>query len=177
MPQSFGAALAQPVGGSKFPAFELVGRLGKTHTGATLFDKPSVVHFGFTRCPVICPTTLYEMADRMNSLGASAADYNFIFITVDPERDTPAVLDEYLASFDERIIGLSGKSQHIQAIADWLGASYSKIETSSEDYTMDHSVNAFLITRGGIAVSTLYMGYGSKEAQTLTALSELLKVK
>ena len=176
-PQQFGTASAQSVSGARFPSFELVGRLGAKHTGATLFEKPSVVHFGFTRCPVICPTTLYEMAERMNSLGASAVDYNFIFITVDPERDTPDALDEYLNSFDDRIVGLSGKPEEVQKIAMWLGAQYSKVATSNGDYTMDHSANAFLVARGGVLVSSLYMGYGAKEAQTLSALSALLKIK
>lgn len=172
-----GEALAQPASISHIPAVELIDQHGVARTGALLFDRPSVVHFGFTQCPVICPTTLYEMAERMDSLGSASAAYNFIFITVDPERDTPSVLGDYLVSFDRRIIGLSGKAEQIQKVAQWLGATYAKIPTTGGDYTMDHTVNAFLISRGGGSISSLYMGHGAKEAQVMAALQELSKAK
>jgi protein SCO1/2 len=153
--------------------FELVDQQGRRITDADLKGKPSVIHFGFTRCPVVCPTTLYELAGHMRELGNLADDINFVFVTVDPARDTPSFLAEYIESFDRRIICLSGDPQQIAALASGLGAVYSRVETSGGDYTVEHSVNAFLLDAGWQTVSTLYMGDGSNEAKVLQVLRSL----
>jgi protein SCO1 len=155
------------------PSFELMDQHGRRFTQAELVAKPSVIHFGFTSCPVICPTTLYEVGTRMRELGPLADGINFVFVTVDPERDTVAHLKSYIESFDSRIVGLSGDKTQIGALAAWVGATFSKIENGTGDYTMDHSVNAFLIARGGKAVSPLYMGDNAKEQAVMQALRAL----
>ena len=97
----------------------------------------------------------------MRELGAIAEQINFVFVTVDPERDTPAYLAEYLSSFNSRIIGLTGVPDQVAALAGALGAVYSRIASADGDYTMDHSVNAFLIARDWQSVSSIYMGDGA----------------
>jgi protein SCO1 len=163
-------AVAQSPG---VPSFELIDQHGRRFTQAELLAKPSVVHFGFTSCPVICPTTLYEVGMRMRELGAAADRINFVFVTVDPERDTVAHLKTYIESFDRRIVGLSGDKTQIGALAAWVGATFSKIDTGMGDYTMDHSLNAFLIARGGQSVTPLYMGDHAKERAVMEALQAL----
>jgi protein SCO1 len=155
------------------PSFELRDQHGRQFSEAELLAKPSVIHFGFTRCPVICPTTLYELGQRMRELGPLADGINFVFVTVDPERDTPAHLKTYIESFDSRIVGLSGDNAQIGALAAWVGATFSKIDNGTGDYSMDHSVNAFLIARGGTAVTPLYMGDNAKEQAVMQALRAL----
>ncbi len=168
-------ALAQQSQSSGSPTFALIDQHGRPFTDRDLNAKPSVVHFGFTQCPVICPTTLYEVAARMRTLGPLADSVNFVFVTVDPARDTPAFLKAYIESFDNRIIGLSGDTAQISKLASWLGAAFARIETTKGDYTMDHAVNAFLIARGGRTFTPLYMGDGAKEGQVMQALQDLLK--
>lgn len=156
------------------PTFTLIDQHGRAITAADLGAKPSVIHFGFTRCPVICPTTLYELAGHMRELGPLADEINVLFVTVDPDRDTPSFLAEYIESFDRRIIGLSGDASQIAALAAHVGATYTKVPTSGDDYTMEHSVNAFLVEAGWRQVSLLYMGDGSSEAKVMQALRNLV---
>ena len=158
------------------PKFELVDQHGRRITDADLRAKPNVIHFGFTRCPVICPTTLYELAGYMRELGPLVDDINFIFVTVDPLRDTPSFMAEYMESFDRRIIGLSGGPTQIAALAAGLGAEFAKVPTSGNDYTMEHSVQAFLLETGWRNPSTIYMGDGSNEAKVLQVLRTLIEM-
>lgn len=137
---------------------------------AILGKKPSVVHFGFTHCPVICPTTLFEVSERMRELGPLADDIQFIFVTVDPERDTPEELGRYLASFDDRIIGLSGSASDIRALADALGASVTRQSLENGSYTYDHTIFAFLMARGWAKTGVLYMGGDARKERVLAQL-------
>lgn len=155
------------------PAFALVDQRGQPVDAARLGDKPSVVFFGFTRCPVICPTTLYEFAGRIKDLGSDAAAINFVFVSIDPERDTPAFLGEYLSSFDDRILGLTGDKGEVAKLASALGAVYAKVPTSDGDYTMDHSVNAFVVGADWRSVMPLYVGDGANEAKVVEILRAL----
>ncbi len=111
----------------------------------------------------------------MRELGPLADGINFVFVSVDPERDTPAHLKEYIASFDSRIIGLSGDPSQIAALAGWLGAEFSKVTSSNGDYIMEHTINAFLISKGGSSLTKIYMGNDSKEQQVLQALRDLAR--
>ncbi len=155
------------------PEFALVDQANRPITARDLASKPSVVHFGYTKCPAICPTTLAEVAARMRDLGPAASAVNFVFVTVDPAHDTPAVLAEYVASFDSRIIALSGPPDQIRALASGLGASFSRNDTADGDYSMDHSVAAFLVDRGWLKAGSLYMGVESSEARVMTELRRL----
>jgi protein SCO1 len=94
--------------------FKLVNQHGRGVVEADFRGKPTAWFFGFTHCPDVCPTTLMHMTKHLKSLGPDADKINAIFVTVDPERDTPEVLKEYLSSFDPRILGLTGSPEEIQ---------------------------------------------------------------
>lgn len=170
---SGGAVAAE---GAPGPAFSLVDQNGRRVTQADLSDRPVLLHFGFTSCPAICPTTLYEVAERMRELGPQqAARIHFVFVSVDPERDTPEMLKTFVGSFDERIIALSGSGEQVAALARGLGARFEKVPgTTDGDYTMDHSVNGYLLSRGWRQKGSLYFGADSRADKALGALRELI---
>ncbi|MGI9381814.1 MAG: SCO family protein [Methyloligellaceae bacterium] len=143
------------------PSFSLVDQHGKAVTEASLKGKPTVLHFGFTHCPVICPTTLYEVAGRMRDLGPVAGDIRFVFATVDPERDTVDVLKTYIENFDERIIGLTGTLDNVTQLAKGLGASFAKRPRKDGGYDFDHTIFAYLLDRDWKKVGVLYIGPGT----------------
>jgi protein SCO1/2 len=135
-------------------SFTLVDHTGATVTGETYRGKWLVMFFGFTHCPDICPTTLSKIANMMELLGQDAGKVQPLFITVDPERDTPEVLRDYVAAFDSRIVGLTGSTEQIGAIAK----SYSIISQRSgdgADYTIGHSTPIYLLDPNGFYISTL----------------------
>ena len=127
-----------------------------------LFGKPAVVHFGFTHCPDVCPAALDGTAHLMKRLGADAERMNFVFITVDPERDTAAVLKDYIAYFDKRIIGITGSEKAIAAIAKSFGTKYAK-RPYEDSYTMDHTIYAYLKDTAWKTVGTLYLGASANQ--------------
>ncbi len=166
------AAVAE--GKSAGPHFSLFDQNDKPVTDLSLQGRPTLVQFGFTRCPVVCPTTLYELAQIMEELGPVSDQINFVFVTVDPERDTSAVLKEYVGSFDERIIALTGSSSQIANLASGVGATFSKQPTAT-DYTMDHTVHAFLLDRHWTLAQTIYVGPDSDHVRFKAELQRLLK--
>lgn len=170
-----GGAAARADGAS--PKFRLTDQNGRAVTEQTLAGKPSVIHFGFTHCPVICPTTLYETAEHMKALGARSDQINFVFVSVDPARDTPDVLKAYIGSFDERIIGLTGDEGEVDALARALGASYERQKLPDGAYTMEHTVYAILMDRHWRSVGTLFMGYESSSKLVSGRLQSLLDAK
>jgi protein SCO1/2 len=133
-----------PIGGP----FRLTSHEGKPFTDADLKGKPFVVFFGFTHCPEVCPTTLYDLTQDLASLGSDADKLQVAFITVDPEQDTPELMKTYLASFDPRIVGLTGTDEEIAAVAKEYKIYYRKVPTDS-GYTMDHSATIFLMDSKG----------------------------
>ncbi|KAB0268089.1 SCO family protein [Microvirga brassicacearum] len=133
-----------PIGGP----FELTTHEGKRFSSESLKGKPFAVFFGFTHCPEVCPTTLFDLTQDLESLGADAAKLNVVFITVDPERDTPELMKTYLSSFNPRIVGLTGTEKEIAATAKEYKIYYKKVPTDS-DYTMDHTATIFLMDRKG----------------------------
>ena len=131
-----------------------------TQTGASLSDmdlqgRPFAVFFGFTRCPEVCPTTLWEMSEALKALGPDADRMKMLFISVDPERDTPEFLDRYLQSFDRRIIGLTGTPAEIAAVGKAYRAFWEKVPTENGDYTMNHTASIFLMDPHGEFVGTI----------------------
>lgn len=140
-------------------AFELTDQNGKTFSSETLKGKPHMVFFGFTHCPDICPTTLLELTKLLEDLGSAADALEVVFITVDPARDTPENLKSYLASFDPRIMGLTGTSEQIKKAANLYRAVYEKVPSADgSDYTMNHTATVYLIDRSGVLSSTLSWG-------------------
>ena len=129
--------------------FELVSHKGETFSDRDLAGKPYTVFFGFTHCPEVCPTTLWEMSSALDQLGDEAANMQVLFVTVDPERDTPQVLASYLQSFDDRIIGLTGTLEDVSAMASSYRAYWRKVPTDDGDYTMDHTASVYLMDANG----------------------------
>jgi protein SCO1/2 len=131
--------------------FTLVAPDGTTVTEQTYRGKWLLVYFGFTFCPDTCPTTLLEVAAALEKLGPDADKLQPLFITVDPLRDTPAVMGSYTQSFHPRIIGLTGTPQQIAAVAQEYGVNYARHRTGpgAEDYVMDHGTYLYLMDPHG----------------------------
>ena len=130
-----GTLLASAIGGP----FRLVDQNGKTVTDADLKGKWSLVYFGYTHCPDACPTALNDIAIALDQLGPKREAVRSVFITVDPERDTPEVLKEYVTSFDAQILALSGGAEEIARAAKAYRVYYAKHPEPGGDYSMDHS--------------------------------------
>lgn len=128
--------------------FRLVDGNGKTVTDQDMKGKPFLVFFGFTHCPEVCPTTLFEVSEVFRRLGPDADKAAALFITVDPERDTPAVMKDYLASFDERLRGLTGDPETIQDVLRSYRVYAKKVPTEG-GYTMDHTALVYLMDKQG----------------------------
>jgi protein SCO1 len=133
--------------------FRLIDQNGRTVTEQDLKGEPSLVFFGFTHCPDICPTTLFDMSEVMRALGGDAERAHAVFITVDPERDTQAALNEYLSSFDPHLSGLTGDLDAITAVAKEYRVYFKKVPLDNGDYTMDHTAIVYLMDKQGRFVS------------------------
>ncbi|MBJ3777547.1 SCO family protein [Acuticoccus mangrovi] len=148
-----------------------------THTGATLSDSdlkgtPFAVFFGFTHCPEICPTTLWDMSLALKELGPDADRLKVLFITVDPERDTPEFLGHYLGAFDPRIIGLIGSEAELAELGRDYHAYWEKVPTKDGGYTMNHTASVYLMDADGHFVDTI--GYGEDPSTRLAKLRRLI---
>jgi protein SCO1/2 len=166
-----GSAGAQTVG-SAGGAFELIDHTGKPFSSATLAGQPYAIFFGFTQCPDVCPTTLLQMSHHLATLGPKADRLKVLLVTVDPQRDTPALLRQYLASFDSRIIGLTGTETQIAATAKAWNAFYDKLPELDGSYTIVHSAYVYLMDRNNKIVATL--GFNQPEAEQIAKLQKLL---
>jgi protein SCO1/2 len=130
--------------------FELVDHNGATRTLADFRGKAIVLFFGYTHCPDICPASMAEIASAMQKLGKDAGRVQVLFITVDPERDTPDTLKQYLSAFDPAFLGLYGDAGATQEIAKEFKIVYQKrAETSSDHHTMDHSAGVYIFDPKG----------------------------
>jgi len=133
--------------------FRLVGHDGKPRGRTDFAGKVVVVTFGFTRCPDVCPTSLAALAALLRSLGEERADVQIAFVTVDPERDTPALLAKYVTAFDPGFLGLRGDTAQTREAARAFRVFYQKIPAGSGgrsgDYTMDHSTGYYALDRRG----------------------------
>jgi len=131
-------------------ALALVDHAGQSRTLADYAGKVVVVFFGFTQCPDVCPTSLAELAQVMRELGGDAAqDVQVLMVTVDPERDTPDALRQYVTAFDPRFVGLTGTPEQIRQAAASFKVFYAKVPREDGDYSMDHSAAFFLLDRQG----------------------------
>ena len=129
-------------------AFDLTDHRGNQVRPTDWLRRPTIVFFGFTWCPDVCPTTLSDISGWLEELGADAERLNTVMISVDPERDTAVVLAEYLSNFDPRIIGLTGPLSEIERAAAGFRARFEKVPQGS-DYTMDHTAGVFLFRADG----------------------------
>jgi len=129
--------------------FRLTDQDGHTVSDQDFKGKPLLVFFGFTHCPDICPTTLFDVSEVLRKLGPDADRVGAIYVTVDPERDTSATLKDYMASFDPHLRGLTGDADAIQAIAKEYRVYYKKVPLQDGDYTMDHTAIVYLMGKDG----------------------------
>jgi protein SCO1/2 len=129
--------------------FELVDQTGKTVRDEDFDGKWQLAFFGFTSCPDICPTTLANVTAALEQLGPAAEQLQPLLITVDPERDTPPVLKEYLTAFDPRILGLTGTPEQVEKALRSFRVYASKRPLDGGDYTMDHSAFIYLMNPNG----------------------------
>jgi len=153
-------ALTSTVGGP----FSLTDQNDKPITDQDLKGHPFLVFFGFTHCPDVCPTTLFEVSEILRALGPRAKDVRALFVTVDPERDTPAVLKDYLSSFDPRVIGATGDPDGIAAIEKSYRVYAKKVPLDGGNYTMDHSAVVYLMDKNGRFVAPFKMKRRPEEA-------------
>lgn len=137
--------------------FSLTTSDGKRLSNDDLKGKPFAVFFGFTYCPEVCPTTLLELSQTIKELGTAADGMRFLFISVDPERDTPEQLGTYLSSFDPHITGLTGTPEEIAAVAQAYRVTYEKVPTS-DGYTMNHTALIYLMDEKGAFKGVLALG-------------------
>jgi protein SCO1/2 len=147
-----GTLLANAIKGGPF---ELVDQHGTPVTDAALKGHPSAMFFGYTFCPDICPTTLYEMTELMEQLGPEADKLKVYFVTVDPERDTREVMAEYLSAFDPRFTGLTGSREQIDQIIAGYRVYARKVEQEEGPYLMDHTAGVYLLDDNGALTGTL----------------------
>lgn len=152
--------------------FVLAAARGGTVDSAALTGKPYAVFFGFTHCPEVCPTTLYEMSRALESLGERAKDVRVFFITVDPARDTLGAMKDYVANFDPRIEALVPTEAQLRQLASDFRVYYAKVPTSDGGYTMDHTATIFLFGRDGRFAGTI--GYGEAEEMRQAKLRKLI---
>lgn len=133
--------------------FSLIDQDGKPITEAALKGKPSLIFFGFTHCPDVCPTSLFEISEIFRALGPDADKAQAFFVSVDPERDTPEVLKSYLGSFAPQLHGLTGPLPAIDAIKKEYRVYSRKVPLSEGDYTMDHTAVVYLLNKDGVFVA------------------------
>ncbi len=125
------------------PDFTLSDIYGRPFTRADLAGAPTLVFFGFTHCPDVCPTTLLKLARVTKQVGD--ARLRVLFVSIDPQRDTPQALALYVHAFDPRFAGLTGEPAAIAAVAQQFGVAVSRVDLPGGDYTMDHSAVVFLL--------------------------------
>ena len=135
--------------------FELTTHRGETLTNEDLRGKPYLVFFGFTHCPDICPTTLFELTGLLKELGPASNKIVPLFITVDPERDTLDQLASYLSSFDSRIVALRGTNEQTEQVVKAFAAYFKKVPQEGGNYTMDHTTGVYLMDANGQFIGIL----------------------
>ncbi len=129
--------------------FQLTDQAGRTVTDKDMQGRPTLVFFGFTHCPDVCPTSLFEMSEVLRAMGRDADHVNAYFISVDPERDTTEVMKEYLSSFDPHLEGLTGNPGQIAKVTTAYRVYVRKVPLKDGDYTMDHTALIYLMDRDG----------------------------
>lgn len=153
--------------------FSLTDQNGRAVTEQDFRSRPMAVFFGFTHCPDICPTTLGEFAAYMEALGPDAERMHWVFITVDPERDTPEHLARYMAPFDPRIVALTGTVAQVTQAAQNFRVTFRRVPLESGGYTMDHSASTFLLDAQGRFAGTI--DFHEPDAIALEKLRLLLR--
>jgi protein SCO1 len=161
-------------GASYAQGFELLDPQGQVRRLSDFKGKVVVVFFGFTQCPDVCPTTMGELRAVKEELGEAAKDLVTVFITVDPERDTPEVLRDYEKNFGPGVVALRGDMAQTKAVARDFKVIFQKVEGESAHYTVDHTAASFLFDRQGQV--RVYSRYGTAPAALKADLETLLRL-
>ena len=136
----------------------LIDHTGRKFVSQTLKNQPSLIFFGFTHCPEVCPTTLSQLSEITNKLKTKIITTNIIFITLDPKRDTQEHLKDYISNFNENVIGITGNIINIKKLADNWGVFYETISSSKDDYTLNHTATVFMLDKKGNYKGTISWG-------------------
>ena len=153
--------------------FELVDHFGRKFTQEDLKGKYTLLYFGYTHCPDVCPMGLTVMAEALAQLGDKRKDFRVVMVTVDPERDTPRVLKEYMENFGPGFIGLTGTPEQIRAMASNWRAFYRKAPDKEGDYELDHSAIIFLLDKNGRYLK--HFPYNTTPEKMLKGIREALE--
>jgi protein SCO1/2 len=144
--------------------FTLTASDGQPFASSKLNGKPAAIFFGFTHCPDVCPTTLARLARLRRELGQGEDALSIVFVSVDPERDTPAEIASYISLYDTPIIGLTGTTAQIEQVKKQFGIYSRKVEQPGGGYSVDHSASVILLDKNGQFVATLSPEEGDKVA-------------
>jgi len=155
-----GGTAASAIGGP----FKLTDQNGNPITDANLKGRPFLIFFGYTHCPDVCPTTLFDVSEVLRALGKDADRAGALFVTVDPERDTPDVMKDYLSSFDPHLHGATGDRAAIDAAEKAYRVYAKKVPTQNGDYSMDHTALVYLMDKQGRFVAPFNLKRKPKDA-------------
>jgi protein SCO1 len=144
--------------------FQLTDQTGRPVTDKSLKGKPTLIFFGFTHCPDVCPTSLFEISEVLRALGPDADRVNAYFVSVDPERDTQGAMKDYLSSFDPHLKGLTGDPEAVAKVISAYRVYAKKVPLKDGDYTMDHTALIYLMDRDGKFVSPFNLKRTPEEA-------------
>jgi protein SCO1/2 len=162
----------QVVNGPGGGQFALVDQRGNPADNSVFVGKPSLLFFGYTHCPDVCPTTMGEMQGWFSALGKEAKTLQGVFVTVDPERDTPEILGDYVSFVSDRIVGLTGSPAEIdKVVRDW-GAVAEKVPQPDGSYLMNHTASVFLVNSNGEFAGTI--AYGEDTSAALEKIKRLV---
>ncbi len=153
-------------------SFRLTDDRGQPITDAALKGQPTLLFFGFTHCPEVCPTTLFEMSGWFKTLGQEADNLKAFFFSVDPERDTPELMHNYTSAFTDRITGVTGDPAEMEKVIKSWKIYAKKVPTEDGDYTMDHTASVLLLNENGDLEGTI--SYGATAETAIAKIRNLL---
>ena len=152
----------------------LIDHNGQPFKSASLKNKPSLLFFGFTNCPEICPTTLADLSQITKEVTSNDDSINIIFVTLDPKRDNKEHLKDYIQYFDGNIIGVTGNKIEIKKFADNWGVFYETVKTTNSNYTLNHTATVFMIDALGNFRGTI--AWGENEPSIIQKINNLRKI-
>ena len=152
----------------------LIDHNGQAFKSTTLNNKPSLLFFGFTNCPEICPTTLADLSQITKEVTSNDDSINIIFVTLDPKRDNKEHLKDYIKYFDGNIIGVTGNKIEIKEFADNWGVFYETVKTKNNNYTLNHTATVFMIDELGNFKGTI--SWGENESSIIQKINNLSKL-
>jgi protein SCO1 len=144
--------------------FQLTDQSGATVTEKNMQGRPTLILFGFTHCPDVCPTELFQVSEVLRAMGGDADRVNAYFVSVDPDRDTQAAMKDYLSSFDPHLKGLTGNADAVAKVVSDYRVYAKKVPLKDGDYTMDHTALIYLMDRDGKFVSPFNLNRKPEEA-------------